>query len=226
MKSDKSQAKPAPRIELPPLTAFGGDGLETGCDYDGIDFVDQAFTGQDAADVRFLECRMEGCCLEGLSLRRARVVSSLLSEAFGASVDFADSTWRDSQISGGRLGALILPGATMKDVRLRGIKLGFVNLAGARLEDVVFEECEIGGLDARVANLRAVTFLDCSIGELNVAEATLARVDLSGAKLKTLIGVESLKGAIISHQQMLDLAPLLAARLGVEVRPDTTGGES
>jgi uncharacterized protein YjbI with pentapeptide repeats len=95
-----------------------------------------------------------------------------------------------------------------------------VNLSGARLEDVVFEECEIGSLDAGAAQLRSVSFPGSAIAELNVDEATLARVDLSGAKLKALIGVENLRGAIISHQQLLDLAPLLAAQLGVTVRPE------
>jgi hypothetical protein len=45
-------------------------------------------------------------------------------------------------------------------------------------------------------------------------------VDLSGAKLRSLVGVESLRGAIVSHEQLVDLAPLLAAELGLEVRPD------
>ena len=52
--------------------------------------------------------------------------------------------------------------------------------------------------------------------------ATLARVDLSGARLRSLVGVESLKGAIVSHAQLVDLAPLLAAQLGLEVRGDET----
>jgi hypothetical protein len=33
------------------------------------------------------------------------------------------------------------------------------------------------------------------------------------------VGVESLRGAIISHDQLVDLAPLLASQLGLEVRP-------
>jgi hypothetical protein len=53
-----------------------------------------------------------------------------------------------------------------------------------------------------------------------VTEASLSKVDLSGAKLRTLVGVDGLRGAIINREQLLDLAPLLAAQLGVEVRPD------
>ncbi len=83
---------------------------------------------------------------------------------------------------------------------------------------MVFERCEIDTLDVRAARLRSVTFIECTINELNVTEATLAQVDLSGAKLRSLIGVENLRGAIVSREQLIDLAPLLAAQLGLEVR--------
>ena len=110
----------------------------------------------------------------------------------------------------------------MVGVRGRGTRLGgYVNLAGAQLQDVVFEGCEIDSLDLRGAELETVTLLDSRVDELNVAGATLSAVDLSGARLRTLIGVESLRGAIISHAQLVDLAPLLAAQVGLEVRPDT-----
>jgi uncharacterized protein YjbI with pentapeptide repeats len=205
-------------FSLPDLTAFSGDRLEPRRDYDAIDFVDRDFTGQDASDARFLECRLERCHLDGLSMRRVRVVDSLLSEVRAASVDLTDSTWRDSRMSGGRLGAMTLAGATWTGIRVHGSKLGFVNLAGAHVEDVVFEACEIDSLDARGAQLRSVGFVDCTMDELNIAEATLSKVDLSGARLRSLVGVESLRGAIVSHEQLLDLAPLLAAQLGLEVR--------
>jgi uncharacterized protein YjbI with pentapeptide repeats len=219
-KSEDGKTRPPLQVSLPRLTDFDADRLEMDRDYDAIVFAERDFTNQDASDARFLECRLERCCIEGLTLRRARIVDCQLADLYGASVDFSDSTWRDSHMTGGRLGAMTLPGATLTGVRLQGIKLGFANLAGARLEDVVFEECEIGSLDARSAQLRSVAFVDCAVGELNVAEATLAKLDLSGARLRTLVGIESLRGAIVSHEQLIDLAPLLAAQLGVEIRGD------
>ena len=112
----------------------------------------------------------------------------------------------------------MLAGATWTDVRVRGANLGFLNLAGARFQDVVFERCEIGTFDAREAELTSLTFVDCKIDELNVTGATLSKVDLSGARLRSLIGVESLRGAIVSREQLVDLAPILAAQLGLEIR--------
>ena len=220
MRKEARAAATRRAVPFSDLARFEGGLLEPRRDYDAIDFVDRDFTGQDASEARFLECRLQRCCLDGLSMQRARVVESLLSEVHGASVDLSDTVWRDSGIAGSRLGAVKLAGATWTGIRVRGSKLGFVNLSGARLEDVVFEGCEIGTLDVRAAQLRSVGVVDCTIDELNVAGATLSKVDLSGARLRSLIGVESLRGAIVSQAQLHDLAPLLATELGLEVRDD------
>lgn len=207
---------------LPPLTRFSGSSLAAHGDYDAIEFLNLDLSGQEATDASFLECRLHRCRLEGSSMRRARITESLFSDLHGASVDFTDSTWRDSHISGGRLGAVSLVGATWTGIRVRGSHLGFINLAGAHLRDVVFEGCEIDGLDVRTAELHSVAFVDCRLDELNVSGATLSDVDLSGARLRTLIGVESLRGATVSHEQLVDLAPLLAAQVGLEIRETPT----
>ncbi len=207
-------------LSLPDLTAFAGEVLQAGRDYDAIDFADRDFTGQDAGDARFLECRFHHCNFDRLSMRRSRLVESSIAEAHGASFDCTNSSWRDSEMTGGRLGAMTLPGATLASVRFRGVKFGFLDLAGSHLDDIVLESCEIDSLDARSAQMRSVGFVDCIVHELNVSEATLSKVDLSGARLQRLVGVGSLRGAIVSHDQLLDLAPLLAAQLGLEVRPD------
>lgn len=225
MKPNDRKATEERQFSLPDLTNFDGGGLEMRRDYDALDFVDRDFTGQDASDARFLECRLVRCVVDGLSFRRTRVLGSLVADVHGASVDFSDSTWRESRMSGGRLGAVNLPGATLTAVRIKGSKLGYLNLSGAHLDDVTFEGCEIGDLDARGATLRSVTFIDCSINELNVTEARLSKVDLSAARLRSLVGVDNLRGAIISHEQLVDLAPLLAAQLGLEVRSSEPGSE-
>ena len=83
---------------LPDLTPFEGDRLEANGDYVALDLVDLDFAGQDAPDARFLECRLHRCGLHGVSLRRARIAESVLSDLHAATVDFADSTWRDAQM--------------------------------------------------------------------------------------------------------------------------------
>ena len=130
----------AHRISVQPHIDFDADTLTPGHDYDTVLFADRDFTGQDAADARFLDCRFERCGLDGVSMPRTRLIDCALVDVHAASVNLADSLWRDCEVRGGRLGAMTLAGCTWTRIRMSGVKLGFVNLAGARVEDVMFEE--------------------------------------------------------------------------------------
>lgn len=211
---------PPTEPNLPVLAGFPAAHLEPGADYDATDFVDLDLSHQDASDARFLECRLCRCRLDGVSLQRTRIIDSLLTDNQAASLDLADSTWRQSVLADGRLGSVVLTGATWSGIRVRDTRLGFVNLAGARLESVIFERCEIGTLDLRLAELRSVTFVDCSLETLDIVGASLQDVDLTGATLRSLAGVESLRGSVITSGQLLELAPVLAAELGIAIRED------
>ncbi len=205
-------------IPLPPLAPFHGEGLEPRGDYEAVEFVDCDFSGEDAADASFVECRMRRCLVDGLSLARARIAECWFEEVHGGRLDATGSACRDSVLSGVRLGALTASDATWSGVRIRGGKLNFVDLSASRLSHLTFESCEIGELDLTDADARTVGFVDCGVEILTVAGARLSNVDLSGARLTQLRGIDSLRGAVVSREQLNDLAPLLAEHLGLEVR--------
>ena len=220
MAGRRAQGHEPPReISLPQLATFDGSRLETHGDYDAVAFEDLDLTGQNANNANFLDCRLERCRVDGLLLRRARVVDSLLADLQAASLDLTEAVWRDSLVTGGRLGAVVAAATKWARVRVRGGKLDFLNFRGATLQDVVFEACVIGEIDLGNAQLTNVSFVDCKVDDLNVGGATMSRVDLSRASLHALRGLQSLRGAIVSQDQLLDLAPLLADHLGLEVVP-------
>ena len=66
----------------------------------------------------------------------------------------------------------------------------------------------------------AVLLAGCTIGELLVSRARLADVDLRGAEMSRIDDATALAGAVVSPTQLLDLAPLLAAALGIRVQAD------
>jgi len=59
----------------------------------------------------------------------------------------------------------------------------------------------------------------CIVEELVVTRAQLDRVDLRGARLGRIEGVEHLAGAVISADQLLDVAVDLARAAGITVGP-------
>ena len=154
-----------------------------------------------------------------LVLDRARLIDSRLNEPDITQVLGADSTWRSAAVVGGRIGAWDLAGGVLDAVTVSGAQLGYVNLRDSTLTDVVMNDCRIGTLDLAGATVRRVSLAGCAIGELVVVHADLDELDLRGARIDRVDGVESLAGAIISAEQLLDLAPALAQAAGVTVGP-------
>jgi uncharacterized protein YjbI with pentapeptide repeats len=201
------------------LTPHPGEPLAPHGDYDAVSFTDLDLSDQSANNARLLDCALLRCRADGVLLRRARFVETLVADLQAATVDLTESVWRDSLVTGGRIGAAAASSAKLSRVRFRGLKLDFLNLRGATLQDVVFQDCLLGEVDVADASLTDVDFTG-RVDSLSVRNATLARVDLSGATLQTLSGLDHLRGAIISAAQLLDLAPLLADHLGIAVRDD------
>jgi uncharacterized protein YjbI with pentapeptide repeats len=105
-------------------------------------------------------------------------------------------------------------------MRLRGLKIDYLDLSGARVTGVTFEEVVIDELELAEADLRSVRFESSTIETLSASSARFTDVDLSGARLRTIGGIASLRGATISPEQLIDVAPLLAAHLGIVVGGD------
>lgn len=212
----------APReIGLPStLLPFAGVRLDSPGDYDAVWFSGLDFAGQAADDAAFLGCRFDRCGFDGATLRRAHVSECLLDELRATSLDAADSVWRDTLLAIRRVGAFLSTGATWSSVRVRGGRLDLVDLSGAKLATVAFEGCSIGELDLGTVEARDLVLEDSQIELLDVTNARLVRADLTRASIGAVRGVAGLRGATVTPEQLIDLAPLLAAQLGIAVRTE------
>jgi uncharacterized protein YjbI with pentapeptide repeats len=211
------RAEPPREIALPVLSRFAGAALQAHGDYEGIEFDGRDFAALAASDASFLGCRFERCGLDGIVFSRARFVESLLADVHAASLDASDSEWHDSILEDARIGAFGAAAATWTSVRVRGGKIDFLDLTDSRCSDVIFEACAIDVLDLGDSRLENVRFEVCTIGELNLSGARCSEVDLAGAELRLLRWSGDLRGVAIGRGQLVDLAPLLAAHVGLEV---------
>lgn len=94
----------------------------------------------------------------------------------------------------------------------------YLNLRGATLADVLFEDCVIETLDLQGARAERLAIDGGAVAELLLSESTLVDVDLRATTLGSVISATALAGATIGLAQALDLAPALAAGLGIDVR--------
>jgi hypothetical protein len=104
-------------------------------------------------------------------------------------------------------------------VRICGGKIDYLGLAGGRLRDIVIEDCVVGELDLGGAEVRNLVVRGGVVELLDVNAARLAALDLRRTRLGTVSGVDGLRGAVLAPDQLLDLAPLLAAQVGIRVEP-------
>ncbi|MEU6666568.1 pentapeptide repeat-containing protein [Streptomyces sp. NPDC046727] len=207
-----------PEVRLPPLEPWAEGELEPDGDYDGLEFRELDLAGQDGAGARFMDCALTGCAVDETALGRARVLDSVLTGLRGVGTRLAESTFRDVELVDPRLGGTQMHGAVLERVVIRGGKIDYLNLREARLKDVVFESCVLVEPDFAGAHLERVEFTDCALKGADFGGATLKDVDLRGAApLEITRGLDRMSGAVISTGQLLDLAPVLAAELGIRV---------
>ncbi|MFD9439257.1 pentapeptide repeat-containing protein [Streptomyces sp. NPDC060006] len=207
-----------PEMRLPPLEPYEGGELEPDGDYDGLRFDELDFVGQDGGGARFMDCVLTGCAVDETRLRHARVLDSVLTGLRGVGTDLGSVTFRDVEVVDARLGGVQMHGAVLERVVFRGGKIDYLNLREARIRDVVFEGCVLVEPDFGGARLERVEFVDCVLKGADFSGVSLTDVDLRrAAALEFARGVDRLAGAVISPDQLLDLAAVFAAEVGVRV---------
>lgn len=210
-------SEPPAVIELPELAPFVARRLEAGGDYEALAFDDVDLGGQASVGVSFRDCRFTRCEVDAASLARSSWSTCLVEEAHGVTLDVADSSWRDVIVLDARIGAFSGAGATLRHVRIRGGKIDYLGFPGGRLRDVVIEDCVVGELDLGGAEVRNLAIRGGVVERLDVNAVRLAGLDLRRTRLGIVTGVDGLRGALLAPDQLLDLAPLLAAHLGIRI---------
>jgi uncharacterized protein YjbI with pentapeptide repeats len=71
--------------------------------------------------------------------------------------------------------------------------------------------------DLQDVSCESVRFLSCDLTECDLTDARFRRSELRGCELGGLHGVERLRGAGIEWGDLLELAPTLAAALGIRL---------
>jgi uncharacterized protein YjbI with pentapeptide repeats len=192
-----------------PLAA---DGDYEGAHFDGLDLA-----RSQAPSSRFLECAFTQVAMTDGQLRRARFSDVWLSGVRLTATDLAESGWASATFINSVLAGVTAHGARLRQVAFRGCKLTGVNLRGATLTEVSFENCLLGDVDFGGATLARCTFPGAQLREADLSHVTLDQVDLRGAELGLILTRDSLRGATISTDQLVAVAPLLAEQAGIVV---------
>jgi uncharacterized protein YjbI with pentapeptide repeats len=203
-------------LHLDDLADGSPDELRPRTTLTGMSLAVESSSPADLTDARLDGVRFERLVVPELRMRGAGLLETAFDAVDSPVLDAAGTDWSDVSLSG-RVGALTAYDSSLRSVHFTGCRLGFVNLRGSELLDVEFTDCSIDELDLGDSRCRRVRFTDTRITSLEVPRATLMDVDLRGAALSSVSGVDHLSGATITPAQALQLAPLLAAHLGIRI---------
>lgn len=131
--------------------------------------------------------------------------------------NFANASWHMVAVESSRCSGMQLDTSSLKNVRFHGCKLDMVNFRFAELVNVEFEDCVIPEMDFYGATLKNVRFINCEIDRIELGASQLRNVDFTQAHIIHVKKAADLKGALISDEQLVQLAPYLAASQGIKV---------
>lgn len=155
--------------------------------------------------------------MHATELRGASFLDTRIARLNAPVLSAARSRWRDVELDASRVGSAELFESQLTSVHISNSKLGFVNLRGAKLDDVLFTNCTIDELDLGGASVSRVAFVDSQLRNLDVTRATLNSVDLRTLELRSITGLEGLRGATINSYQVAELAAVMAQNLGIRI---------
>lgn len=164
------------------------------------------------AESRIVRCTFLQAKIENLHLQDCSIEHSDFSGS-----NLSDSSWHSVEVSATRCNGLQLPNSVIKNVRFVGCRLDLANLRFSKLERVQFENCTISGLDLYNSQLKHVAFVGCDIDAVEFSGAKLTDVDLTQSRLVSIKGLQGLKGARITSEQLMNLVPYVAQELGLIV---------
>ncbi len=186
--------------------------------YDGAHFDEVDFGEPDAGGSRFLECAFTKVSFREGRLRGARFTSAWLSDVRMVATSLAGTEWVDTVITRGAAAGVEAFGAHLRRVVFRGCKLDSVNFRDAELTDVTFDNCVLRDVDFSAAKLTRTAFPGSRLSGTDLTGVTMDKVDLRGAELGIVFDPGSMRGAIVTSAQLVEMAPLLAESMGIAVK--------
>lgn len=181
------------------------------------DLSDVALIDQRANGVMFETVRLGNVDLCGSRLEGLRVADSALKRCNLANIQARRTHATRVTINTSRLTGIHLPEAVLRDVMIQDCRVDLASFGFAHCTRVTFEDCQLTQTDFLEAQLESVRFHRCDLARADFRGARLSRCEFRRSNLTGIQGVESLRGAAMEWPDIVEMAGVWAAALGIEV---------
>ncbi|AHH16109.1 pentapeptide repeat-containing protein [Nocardia nova SH22a] len=193
--------------------------LEPDSEYEQIHLDALAVDEVSAAGSWFHRSALTSVAFTGGSVAHSRFDDVWLRGVRWIGTDLGETRWLDAELVDSAWSGVIAVDAQLHRIRFEGCKLESVNFRAAKLRDVTFADCVLRDVDFSSASLRQVDFPGSRLDGVVLHRATLDKVDLrEAATLDLIADIGTLKGAIVTTGQLMEMAPAFARAAGITVR--------
>jgi uncharacterized protein YjbI with pentapeptide repeats len=182
-----------------------------------LELADASLVDQLARGVTFESAKLTGSDLSGSRLEHIRIVDSMLTRCNLANVKARRVRLKGVVIEDSRLTGMALFEGALTDVTFHGCRVDLASFSSCRMERVSFEDCVLTQTDFLEARLASVRFHGCDLTNADVRGARMKHCELRRSELTGLQGVESLRGVAMEWPDIVEMAGVWAATLGIEV---------
>ena len=166
-------------------------------------------------------CRLSNVQLQEATIRILRLSDIVMQHIEAAGLQAYKGSWLRAEVKSSRLTGADLGESSFEDCVFSGVKLDDAGLRYATFKRVRFTNCVLRGTDFTGARLSNVSFDGCDLEGAVFDAVVCAMVDLRSEDLTKVKGVLGLRGATIANEQLMQLAPVLAQALGLDVDFET-----
>ncbi len=205
------------RLHIPQqLTRFTGATLAGEQDLSGVLVEDADFSSTDLNAVSIEAAMLLRVSLETSKLKHFNLTDVYAEDCLMFGSDLDGSGWLRVEVKGGNFSGLIVSDASFEEVVFSNCKLNMANFRFSKLKSVTFVNCNLQEADFYAAHLSQARFEKCNLTGAHFGDAALSKVDLRTSNLTGLKGVMGLKGALVDTAQLISLAAVIAAEVGIE----------
>ena len=173
--------------------------------------------GLERTGLSIVGSRLERVDLAAARLHGLRMVDAVLHGCNLANVQARGASLVRCELRGCRLTGSSWAESRMTDVLVKDCRVDLAAFTSATLERVTFDGCRLAQSDFQDVSCVSVRFLSCDLSECDLTDAHFRRSELRGCELSGVHGVERLRGVGIEWGDLMELAPALAAALGIRV---------
>jgi len=208
--------KPVISAELEAMTVIG---LQEEAELVGLELYDAVLGNPiHAQNINVSGCKFNNVDIYESRLQKFRANDFIAERGDMSVVNYSNSTFIRSEFISIRLTGTNFTQTTFLDVVFSSCKLNMANFRYSKFKRVLFVDCEISEADFSGSSFELVVFENCTIEKVRFEQCTVKSLDVSESQISDTFGWLSMNNVTISPVQLIEISPLIAQEIGLQIR--------